>query len=380
MTNFSFSLKQAPATRAQGQFGRKTKLMAISNQSSKQDWLTKMSVIPGALMLIPLFLGATINTFFPQVLEVGSFTTALFRDGTAALLGLFFFCLGSQLDVRTTGPTLEKGVAILIGKVGIGIAAGLAVAFLAPGGSLLGLTPLAIIAAMTNSNGALFAALTGQYGNKTDRATVAVIALNDGPFITMIALGTAGLASFPLQDLIGLVLPLALGFILGNLSRTAREFLSVGESLLIPFLGFVVGRSIDFSTLVTSGMQGILLGLATVLISGPASMLVLWCFHALHRRPRKTRNLIAGMAEGTTAGNAIATPAALALADPAYQAIESVATAQIAAAVVTTSILIPFAVALVAKWQQRRGVSPQWELEYYERLSKKNQAPAAVSS
>lgn len=334
------------------------------------DWLTKLSVIPGAIMLIPLFLGAIINTFFPQVLDVGSFTTALFRDGTAVLLGLFFFCLGSQLDVRTTGPTLEKGVAILIGKVGVGVAIGLAVAFFIPSGSLLGLTPLAIIAAMTNSNGALFAALTGQYGNKTDRAAVAVIAVNDGPFITMIALGSAGLASFPLHDLIGLILPLLLGALLGNLSRSAREFLSVGELLLIPFLGFVVGRSINFGTLIESGLQGIMLGVATVVISGPVAMLILWIFHVLHRRPRETRNLIAGMAEGTTAGNAIATPAALALVDPTFQAIEAVATAQIAAATVTTALLIPFAVALVASWQKRRGVSPQKELEYYENRQK----------
>lgn len=218
------------------------------SRTRQGDWLTRLSIIPGAIMILPLFLGAIINTFFPQILDVGSFTTALFRDGTAVLLGLFFFCLGSQLNIRTTGPALEKGVAILVGKVGVGVALGLAVAFAVPGGTLLGLTPLAIIAAMTNSNGALFAALTGQYGNKTDRASVAVIAVSDGPFITMIALGSAGLATFPLHDLIGLILPLVLGAVLGNLSRSAREFLSVGEFLLIPFLGFVVGRSIDFGT------------------------------------------------------------------------------------------------------------------------------------
>lgn len=340
--------------------------METTSNKGKQDWLSKLSIIPGSLMLIPLFLGAIINTFCPQILMVGSFTTALFQDGTAALLGLFFFCLGSQLDIRTTGPTLEKGIAILIGKVGVGVLVGLLVAFLAPGGILLGLTPLAIIAAMTNSNGALFAALTGQYGNRTDRATVAIIAINDGPFITMIALGTAGLANFPLEDLIGLVLPLLLGAILGNLSRVAREFLSVGEVLLIPFLGFVVGRSIDFSTLISSGLQGVFLGIAVIVISGPVAMLVLWCFHALHRRPHETRNLIAGIAEGTTAGNAVATPAALALADPSFKAIESVATAQIAAAVVTTSLLIPFAVAFVARWQRKRGIDPDIELAFYE--------------
>lgn len=331
-----------------------------------KDWLQKIGVIPGALMLVPLFLGAIVNTFFPEALDIGSFTTALFRDGTAALLGLFFFCLGSQLNVKSTGPTLEKGFTILFAKAAVGIVIGLAVAFLVPGGVLLGLTPLAIIAAMTNSNGALYAALTGQYGNKTDRGAVGVLALNDGPFITMIALGAAGLAAFPLRDLIGLLLPLVLGFILGNLSKTAREFLSVGEVLLIPFLGFVVGRSIDFGTLVESGLQGIVLGLATVFITGPVAMALLWLLHAAHGRPREVRNVIAGMAEGTTAGNAIATPAAIALVDPTYKAVEAVATAQIAAATVTTSILIPFAVAYVAHLQRRKGISVQKELEYYE--------------
>ena len=84
----------------------------VTEGDAGKDWLQKLSVIPGALMLVPLFLGAIVNTFFPQVLDVGSFTTALFRDGTAALLGLFFFCLGSQLNVRSTGPTLEKGITV----------------------------------------------------------------------------------------------------------------------------------------------------------------------------------------------------------------------------------------------------------------------------
>lgn len=78
----------------------------------------------------------------------------MFRDGTAALLGLFFFCLGSQLNLKSTGPTLEKGIAILVAKAGVGIAIGLSMAFFVPAGVLFGLTPLAIIADMTNSNGA----------------------------------------------------------------------------------------------------------------------------------------------------------------------------------------------------------------------------------
>ncbi|SDT35001.1 2-keto-3-deoxygluconate permease [Microterricola viridarii] len=325
------------------------------------SWIGK---IPGAIMILPLFLGATINTLWPQALDLGSFTSALFRDGTGALLGLFFFCMGAQINFRATGVTVEKGVAILIGKVGIGVIIGLGVAFLIPGGTLFGLVPLAIIAAMTNSNSALFVALTKQFGNKSDRGAVSVIALNDGPFFTLIALGAAGLAAFPLEMLAGLLTPLFLGFAVGNLSAKARVFLAPGETLLIPFLGFVVGRGIDFTTLGEAGAQGILLGLLTVVLSGPAAMGCLWLAHVLRRRPKRARNLISGAAEATTAGNAVATPAAVALIDPSFEAIQSIATAQVAAATITTAILIPFVVMFVSRWQLSRGVSPQAEDEW----------------
>lgn len=329
--------------------------------STLARWIGK---IPGGIMIIPLFLGATINTFWPQALDLGSFSSALFRDGTGALLGLFFFCMGAQINFRATAVTLEKGAAILVGKVGIGVAFGLTVAFLIPGGTMFGLLPLAIIAAMTNSNSALFVALTKQFGNKSDRASVSVIALNDGPFFTMIALGAAGLAAFPIEMLAGLLLPLFLGFAVGNLSAKARTFLAPGESLLIPFLGFVVGRGIDFGTLGQAGFQGVLLGLLTIVFSGAAAMGCLWLLHVVRGRPKRARNLISGTAEATTAGNAVATPAALALVDPSYEAIQSIATAQIAAATITTAILIPFIVLAVSRWQTRRGVSPEAEDEW----------------
>lgn len=320
--------------------------------------------IPGAAMIIPLFLGALINTFLPELLDIGSFTTALFRDGTGALLALFFFCLGAQLDLRTAPVTLEKGFAILIGKVGVGIAIGLGVAFLAPGGTLFGLLPLAIIAAMTNSNSALYVALTKQFGNASDRGAISVVAMNDGPFFTMIALGAAGLASFPIEMLIGILLPLFIGFFVGNVSGTAREFLKPGEALTIPFIGFVVGTGIDFGTFVQAGLPGALLGVMTVVFSGGAAMGVLWVIHVIRRRPKPARNLIAGAAESTTAGNAIATPAAITLVDPSFAGIEAVATAQIAAATVATAIIVPFLVAAISRWQDRRGVGPAQEDEW----------------
>lgn len=340
--------------------------------SPRNRVLKMVGSVPGAIMIYPLFLGAIVNTFFPQVLDIGSFSTALFRDGTATLLGLFFFCMGAQLDFRQGFVTIEKGVTVFAAKVGVGVAIGLGVAFLTPGGSLLGLTPLALIAAITNSNSALYVALTKQFGNVSDRGSVSILSINDGPFITLIALGAAGLADFPIEMLTGLLLPLVLGFIIGNLSPTARQFLQPGEALLIPFLGFVVGRGIDFGTLGQAGIQGILLGLITLFIVGASSMALLYLLHIVRGRPRRARNVIAGAAEATTAGNAIATPAAVALVDPAYEAIQSIATAQVAAATITTALLVPFLVAAVSRWQLKRGISPQAEDEW--NFGRKNSA------
>lgn len=316
-------------------------------------------------MIIPLFLGAIVNTVAPDVLGIGSFTTALFKNGAPVLIGLFFFCMASQINVKAAVPSLEKGAVLLAGKYAAAMGVGLAVAFLTPDGTLWGLVPLAIIAAMSNSNGALYVALTSQFGNKTDKGAISVLSLNDGPFLTMIALGAAGLADFPLLALVAAVLPIFLGFLLGNTSSTARNFLAPGEKLIIPFAAFALGSGINFSVLFTSGAVGILLGLMTVVLSGGLAMAALHLWHRIKGHPKPTRNIIAGACEATTAGNAIATPAAIALIDPAYLVVQEAATAQVAAAVVVTAILGPFLVTAVSRWQTKRGTTPENEETLY---------------
>jgi 2-keto-3-deoxygluconate permease len=322
--------------------------------------------VPGALMIVPLFLGAIFNTLFPQVLEIGSFTTALFKDGAVVLIALFFVCMGSQIQFKSAVTALEKGAAMLIGKYTAALFVGLAIAFLTPDGSFMGLVPLAVIAAMSNSNGALYVALTGEFGNKTDKGAVSVLSLNDGPFLTLIALGVAGLADFPLMALVAVIFPILFGMILGNTSEIARNFLGPGERLIIPFAAFALGTGIDFQVIFTSGAPGLVLGLFTIILSGGMAMLSLYLWHVLRRHPKPTRNVVGGACEATTAGNAIATPVAVAAADPSYAPILDVATTQVAASVVVTALIVPFLVSAVAKWQRSRGVSPENEEAFYE--------------
>ena len=60
-----------------------------------KKWLDK---IPGGIIIVPLFLGCLIKTFFPASLQIGSFTTGIVT-GTSALEGIFIVCMGAQLDL-----------------------------------------------------------------------------------------------------------------------------------------------------------------------------------------------------------------------------------------------------------------------------------------
>lgn len=295
--------------------------------------------IPGGMMVIPLLLGAIINTLWPEVLEIGGFTTAI-ADGSMAILGVFLFVMGSQMSFKAAPKALKKGISITIGKFLAGAAIGIGVQYFFGPEGILGLSSLAIISAMTNTNGGLYAALAGEFGDETDVGAISIISINDGPFFTLVALGAAGAAKIPLMTLVGVILPILLGVIVGNLDEEMREFLGRGGDMLIPFFAFGLGTGINFGMLIDAGIPGIILGVMTVAISG-----ILCIFSD----KLAGGSGVAGAAAASTAGNAVATPAAVALADPSLQAVSEIATAQVAAATIITSLLVPVLTTYVAK-------------------------------
>lgn len=308
--------------------------------------------IPGGLMVIPLLLGAFINTFFSDLLRIGNFTQQLFVDGSGTLIALFLLCTGAQINLRSFGISLAKGATLLIVKWVVGAAFGLiAYVFAGPDGLWLGLAPLAIVAAMTNSNGGLYVALVGQYGKDDDRAAYSLLALNDGPFLTMVALSLFGAMGFvegmfSIVDFISVLLPILVGMVLGNLDEEMRSFLGKGSDMLIPFFAFALGMGIDFAKIVEGGISGIMLGIMTVFFTGTAGYLVFKWFGW---------NPIVGAAEGSTAGNAVATPSAIAAANASFASIAPLATVQVAASTVTTAFLLPLYIAYLVKRLERKA-------------------------
>lgn len=293
--------------------------------------LERVRKVPGGLMVIPLFLGAIVNTFFPYLIKIGGYTQSLGHDGFQSLCAAFLFCLGTKMTLKGAPIMLKKGFSILAAKVAMASLIGLCVAKLF-GGNLLGLSTLAILSAMNDTNGGMFIALTSTMGTENDSGAYVVQSIESGPFITMLVLAGSGLAVIPYLSMISVIVPIVIGAILGNLDKNIREFCSGHSELLVPFFAFALGNGINLAAVVKAGPIGILLGVMTCVLTGTA------CIFA----DRLTGgNGIAGAAASTTAGNAVATPQAIALADPSFAAIAPLATIQVAASVIVTSILTP---------------------------------------
>lgn len=313
--------------------------------------LQNVRKVPAGMMVVPMVLGSLINTFVPEIVKIGSFTTATFtRAGTATAIGIQLFCLGTTLQLSDMPKVLKRGGLLLIAKFIIGAAIGIAIGMLCGKAGFLGLTTLAVISAVTNSNGSVYLALMTEYGDETDCASMALLSINDGPFLTLVAMGASGLANIPLVALVAAVGPLLMGMILGNLDKEIPKFVAPAGTILIPFVGFCLGAGIKLTNLVKGGFGGILLGLICCLVGG---IFIVACERFIGHRPG-----YAAWGVSTTAGNAVAVPAAVALIDPAWAPYESVATAQVAAAAVVTAIMVPF----ITSWWAKKYGCPKYPL------------------
>jgi 2-keto-3-deoxygluconate permease len=308
--------------------------------------LKMVNKVPGGLMVVPLFIGMCINTFRPGLLKIGGFTEALSGIGYPTVLCMYLVCCGAKMTLRTAPRMLVRGTGILAAKVGLAIILAYSVAKLL-GGDIFGLSTLAIFVAMSDTNGGMFLALTSVMGDAEDAGTYVPQSIETGPFLTMIFLVGAGLAVIPWLTIWSVVAPILAGAVLGNLDDDLRKFFGDHETIVVPFMAFTLGQNINLGSVLTAGVQGVLLGVSVWVLTG---IVCIFADKVLGGSG------VAGAAASSTAGNSAAVPKAIAMADPSYEAIAPVATIQVAASVIVTAILTPILTAwMYRKVQKERG-------------------------
>lgn len=332
----------------------------MSSNISRVPIYDTLNRIPGGLMIVPLILGSIVATFAPGALDIGSFTSALFKGGTMGFMALVIFATGMQITPRNAGPIVGTAGTILLTK---SLVPGLLVVALGQITGIQGVwgvSILALLAAMDNSNGGIWIAFTGRYGDERDRGAYIASAINDGPFFTLIFIGASGLADVPFHVFMAAIIPLLLGILVGNLDPKWTDVMRPAPDIVIPFFSFGLGTGINLGDVISGGLTGVVMGLLIAPFTGG---LVYLGYRHLLRRGNQSG---IGFSAGTTAGNSIATPAIAAAADPRLHPLVGVATTQVAACVLVTALLAP----ALAVWTLKRqgGLAPA-DVESAERSS-----------
>lgn len=131
-----------------------------------------------------------------------------------------------------------------------------------------------------------------------------------------------------------------MGFLLGNLDPELRELFSRATKSLIPFFAFALGNTINLGVIIDTGLLGILMALAVIVITGVPLIIM----DIMLGKGRGT----AGIAASSTAGAAVATPLLVAEIAPDFAEAAPAATTLVASCVVITAIVVPVITALWA--------------------------------
>ncbi|OBZ33755.1 2-keto-3-deoxygluconate permease [Megasphaera sp. DISK 18] len=309
--------------------------------------------IPAAAMIIPMFLSIIFNTIFPDFVKIGSLTTAIFaKSAVVPLTAAVLFFAGTQLKMNEAPEALKRGGILLLGKFFVGYAVGTLFSLIFGQAGLLGISTLAVFTALLSSNGSIYLAIVGEYGDDQDMGAYSLLSLKDGPFLTMIALGASGASSIPIHSLFATIFPMLLGIALGNLYPGTRSYFKGGTKVLIPLVGISVGASLNLMMLFKGGISGIVLGLVAFIAGG---IILVGLDKLILRRPG-----YAGASLASVAGSAVATPTIVAGVVPGMEEAAAVASVQVAAAVIVTAILCP----MLSSWALKKWGAPRYNQTY----------------
>ena len=211
--------------------------------------------VPAGTMFVPLIIGAIITTICQGIFDfdlwgtLGNPMKDMFSSsGQMLIIGLMLFCTGTQLKLSDMADALHRGVLLIL--VRLGVAYGLCALFYALFGyeGFLGISFLAFVCAVTSANAALYMGIISPFGDKADKASFGIMLICSMPLLPLLFLGFYGEAGFgeaQVMQIISLIIPFILGMVLGNMDMDIRKVFAGGNAIILPFLGFEFGSTIN---------------------------------------------------------------------------------------------------------------------------------------
>jgi 2-keto-3-deoxygluconate permease len=297
--------------------------------------LSKVKKVPGGILMIPMVIGAIINTFCPSIFRIGDPTTALFTNkGTMVLIGMILLISGSQFKLAQISVTLRRAGVICITKLAITWTVGFAFIRLFGIDGIFGISAVALIAVVASCNPGLYLALMHNYGDEADCAGFGILNLIAVPIVPVLILNASSGVGISFSNIFATLFPFLLGMLLGNLDPEIAKLFSKGTVILLPFLGMSFGSNINLKLAVQSGLSGALVTIFFVLVSMLPLILI---DRLVSKRPG-----YAAAAISSVAGMTLVVPTLASNINPIYEPYVQSAITQIAFAVVFTSVIAPY--------------------------------------
>lgn len=318
--------------------------------------------LPAGTMFVPLIIGAIITTIAKGFCNydlwgsLGNPMKDMFSStGQMLLIGLMLFCTGTQLKLGELKDALRRGVVLII--VRLVVAYLLCALFYLIFGldGFWGISFLVFTCAVTSANAALYMGIISPFGDNSDKASFGIMLIFSMPMLPLLFFAfysNGGITTANIMQVISLLIPFVLGMILGNLDKDIKKVFAGGNAIILPFLGFEFGSTINLVEAVKKIPQGLLLSVIFFIIVIVPSYLV---ERFIMKRPG-----YASVASGSLAGVALSIPSMV--DQVTFGSYVTDAIAILAFVLAITNILCPFLTRWNNKYYQKKHLERAKEI------------------
>lgn len=316
--------------------------------------LKLINKIPAGMFVVPMVISMVINTFWPDLFNIGGMTQSLFSgDGVGFIVAFLTFASGVSIKFKDL-PTLFKRHGVLF-LLKLAITMGLSILYMRAFGQegIFGISALGFTLVMTSINPSVYLSIVDEYGDELDPAAFGIAGIFTLPLIPQLIYsfgytqgGTGGGLDF--TPIISTLIPLVVGMILGNLEPGFRSIFGPGLGAIIPVLGWGIGQSANIIEAFRSGLAGVIVTLFFIVVYSSLFFI---------DRYLLKNNGITGLAFIVVAGTSAAAGPAITAVYPELLPYLGNSVALVVFAFIITAIATPF----VTGWYHSRYVAPKEE-------------------